>query len=171
MKLDWLNSSARWLVVSTALIACAGAQAEGPRGGEDERLAQVSAVHGGAGPWAVAGYRMGEFALHELGLPRGSFDVEVVHYTPREVQYSCMADGSAAATGASLGRLNLTLAEASVADTRTLYRNKATGRSVVLHVTPAFRARYLDVPREQLGAAGREVMALPDSQIFEIVPP
>lgn len=80
---------------------------------EDEGLRAVASVHGGAGPWAVAGYRMGEFALRELGLPRGSFDLEVVHFTPESVQYSCIADGAAAATGASLGKLNLKLAGAT----------------------------------------------------------
>ncbi len=41
---------------------------------------------------AVAGYRIGERALQELNLPRGSFSVEVVHHTPMELQSSCVAD-------------------------------------------------------------------------------
>ena len=78
----------------------------------DAKLAEVTRIHGGAGPWAVAGFRMGEHALAVLGLARGSFDLEILHFTPREVQYSCIADGAAAATGASVGKLNLTLADA-----------------------------------------------------------
>jgi hypothetical protein len=66
----------------------------------DAALAAVAAVHGGSGPFAVAGYRIGTRALRDLGLPRGSFDVEVVHTSPGEVQWSCIADGVAAATGA-----------------------------------------------------------------------
>ena len=62
----------------------------------DERLAEVARIHGGAGPWAVAGYRMGEHALKELGLERGSFDLVVTHFSPKEVQYACIADGAAA---------------------------------------------------------------------------
>src|SRR5690242_14269068 len=58
----------------------------------DAKLAEVARVHGGAGPWAVAGYRMGAHALGVLGVERGSFDLEIVHYTPKEVQYSCIAD-------------------------------------------------------------------------------
>ena len=35
-----------------------------------ECLARVEAVHGGGGPWTIAGYPMGERALKELRLPR-----------------------------------------------------------------------------------------------------
>lgn len=139
--------------------------------GVDARLAEVARVHGGAGPWAVAGYRMGAFALRELGLERGSFDLEVVHYTPREVQYACIADGASAATGASMGKLNLSLTEAPAPETRTTYRRRsAGGKAVTLRITKAFAARFIDVPRERLAGAGREAMQLPESDVFEVVP-
>jgi formylmethanofuran dehydrogenase subunit E len=136
----------------------------------DAGLAMVAAIHGGAGPWAVAGFRMGEFALRRLGLPRGSFDLEVIHHTPHQVQYSCIADGEAAATGASLGKLNLTLADAMPAETHTVFRRRSTGQSLDLRFTAAFAARYLDVPPGRLAEAGREVMGLRDADIFEVVP-
>jgi formylmethanofuran dehydrogenase subunit E len=137
----------------------------------DARLAEVARAHGGAGPWAVAGYRMGAFALRSLGLERGSFDLEVVHYTPHEVQYACIADGASASTGASVGKLNLSLSEATAPETRTVYRRRAAGgATITLRITKAFAARFLEVPRERLGAAGREAMELPDSDVFEIVP-
>jgi formylmethanofuran dehydrogenase subunit E len=165
-------------ILLSASLACAPAAAQHPHhahpaappAGEQDALAAVAAIHGGAGPWAVAGYRMGRFALTRLGLARGSFDVEVVHYTPAEVQYSCIADGAAAATGASLGKLNLGLETGPAEATRTLYRRRSTGQSVVLRVTEAFKARFEDVPRERLGDAGREVLALRDDEIFEVVP-
>ena len=65
----------------------------------EEQLSRVQEIHGGTGPWAVAGYRIGERALKELGLPRHSFRLLVVHRSPAEVQYSCVADGLQAATG------------------------------------------------------------------------
>lgn len=136
----------------------------------DAQLAEVSRAHGGAGPWAVAGYRMGKHALSRLGLSYGSFDLEIIHYTPREVQYSCIADGAAAATGASLGKLNLMLADAPAPHTHTVYRNRTTGASVTLRTTAPFAARFGDVPRERLAEAGREVMGLEDRDIFEDVP-
>jgi len=112
---------------------------------------------------------MGQFALKQLGLERGSFDLEIIHYTPREVQYSCVADGAAAATGASLGKLNLSLADAPPSDLHTVYRNRATHQTVTLRLTEAFRSRFLNVPREHLGDVGRQVMTLRDEEIFEVV--
>jgi formylmethanofuran dehydrogenase subunit E len=135
----------------------------------DARLEAVARAHGGAGPWAVAGYRMGEHALSALGVPRGSFDLEVTHFTPREVQYSCIADGASAATGASVGKLNLSLVDAPAADTHTTYRRRSTGESLTLRVTRAFRERFANVPMPELAAAGRRVLTLRDDEIFERV--
>lgn len=133
----------------------------------DREIQQVAAIHGGAGPWAVAGYRMGKFAMRKLGLERQSFDLEVTHQSPREVQYSCIADGAAAATGASLGKLNLSLAEADAAHVQTTYRRKSTGQSVTLKPTAAFAGEFRDVPRERLMSEGYRVMQLRDEEIFE----
>lgn len=113
---------------------------------------------------------MGKHAITRLGLQYGSFDLDIVHFTPREVQYSCIADGAAAATGASLGKLNLTLADAPAPATHTVYRNKLNGQTLALRTTDQFAARYADVPRERLSEAGREVMGLKDEAIFQDVP-
>jgi formylmethanofuran dehydrogenase subunit E len=136
----------------------------------DDALDRVAAIHGGAGPWAVAGYRMGAYALARLGLERQSFDLEVVHHTPQKVQFSCIADGAAAATGASAGKLNLRLVDAADADVATTFRRKSTGQAITLRPSRAFAARFADVPRDQLAAAGRAVLALPDAEVFEEVP-
>jgi hypothetical protein len=71
---------------------------------------------------------------------------------------------------ASLGKLNLTLADAAAAETHTVFKRRSTGQSLDLRFTAAFAARYLDVPRDRLAEAGREVMGLPDADIFEVVP-
>jgi formylmethanofuran dehydrogenase subunit E len=113
---------------------------------------------------------MGEAALRRLHVPRQSFDLFVVHKTPHEVQYSCMADGATAATGASVGKLNLTLEDAPASDVATTYVNRATGARVTYRPTAAFRARFLDVPRGDLAAAGKVVAGLPDRELFEEVP-
>src|SRR5215210_7102883 len=68
----------------------------------DEELDAVAAVHGEAGPWAVAGWRMAKYAMKELG-----DDLTVKHESPRAVQLSCIADGAQAATKTSVGKLNL----------------------------------------------------------------
>lgn len=155
------------VALATGAVACT--HAPPPPDPKSEILAAVATAHGGAGPWAVAGYRMGRAALAALGLPRGSFELEVTHFSPHQVQYTCIADGAAAATGASLGKLNLQLAEASEDATHTTYRNRSTGRSVTYRLTTAFRTRFLDVPRPHLAEAGRAVLELADRDIFELV--
>jgi formylmethanofuran dehydrogenase subunit E len=135
----------------------------------DTELDRVAAVHGAPGPWAVAGYRMGKHALAELGLERGTFDLDVSHKSPHEVMFSCIADGASAATGASLGKLNLALVDGTQAELATTYRRKSNGRSITLRPTASFRARYANTPREKARELGREVLALPPDQVFETV--
>jgi len=134
----------------------------------DSALERVAAIHGGTGPFAVAGYRMGERALRELGAERGSFDLEVVHESPPRVQWSCIADGLQAATGTSPGRLNLKLVEVSRDRASSVVRNRRTGKAVTFTLTPAFLDRWKDLPSDQNAAAGAEVMRLADHEIFEI---
>lgn len=135
----------------------------------EHALDAVAEVHGAPGPWAVAGYRMSERALAVLALPRGSFDLQVVHWTPKQVKYSCIADGAAASSGASLGKLNLSLVETTPENVLTVYRNKKTGKSIAYRPTASFAKRYADTPRDQARALGREVMQLPEDQVFEEV--
>jgi formylmethanofuran dehydrogenase subunit E len=113
---------------------------------------------------------MGEYALTKLGLQRQSFDLEVIHHTPQEVQFSCIADGAAAATGASAGKLNLRIVDARESDVATTYRNRSTGQAITLRPARSFAARFRDVPREQLAAAGRIVLTLPEADVFEELP-
>jgi len=144
----------------------------GTDGGPDpkaaERLARTAEVHGEAGPWAVVGYRIGERALKELGLPKHSFSVLVVHRGPAEVQYSCVADGVQAATGASAGKLNLKVEEAPAADLSTVVEDRQSGRRLSFTLRPAFVETIRDLPVDQLRAAGRRVAGLPDDTIFTV---
>jgi len=136
-----------------------------------EALARVGEIHGAAGPFAVAGYRMGQRAMRELGVTSGSFDLDVRHESPAQVQWSCIADGAQAATGASAGKLNLAVREAPPDRTRTVFRRKSTGKSVAFQLKPTFVKRFLDLPRDQLIRAGTEVMSLPDEEIFSASTP
>lgn len=133
-------------------------------------LDDVARIHGAPGPWAVAGYRMSEYAMQKLGLQRGSFDLQITHHTPPKVKYSCIADGAAAYSGASLGKLNLALVDALEDNVLTEYRNKKTGQKVVVRPAAAFRTRYADTPRDKARELGREVLGLPAEQVFEEVP-
>lgn len=132
-------------------------------------LSRVKEVHGGTGPWAVAGYRIGERALKELGLPRQSHALEVIHRCPAEVQYSCIADGVQAATGASPGKLNLRLETATREDLRTVIRDRRSGRTLTFTLEPGFARSISNLSMDRLEAEGRRVAALPDDAIFRVV--
>ena len=135
----------------------------------EEGLARVREVHGGTGPWAVVGYRIGERALKELGLPRHNFGLLVVHRAPAEVQYSCIADGLMAATGVSPGKLNLKLEEVPVERLGTTVEDRQSGRRLSFTLRPEFARSIRDLPMERLEAEGRRVVALPDEAIFAVV--
>ncbi len=132
-------------------------------------LARVKEFHGATGPWAVAGYRIGERALKELRLSRQSHDLEVIHFCPSEVQYSCIADGVQAATGASPGKLNLRVEQAPRDDLRTVIRDRRDGRTLTFTIKPQFVRSIADLPLDRLEAEGQRVAALPDDVIFQIV--
>jgi len=134
----------------------------------DQILKSVAAIHGAAGVFAVAGYRMGERALRELDLTRGSFSIEVVHHTPMEVQWSCVADGLQAATGVSAGKLNLRLVEATKSQSETVVTNRKTGQQIVFRLQPDFLKRFLDIPTEKQPAAGREVATMSEAKVFAV---
>jgi formylmethanofuran dehydrogenase subunit E len=135
---------------------------------ESDALSRVAGIHGAAGVFAVAGYRIGARALIELNYQRGSFALDVTHKTPLEVQWSCIADGIQAATGVSAGKLNLHIVETTRANLETVVRDKKTGRTLVFRLAPGFLQKYLDTPREHQASAAREVLTLPDSSIFSI---
>ncbi len=131
-------------------------------------LARVKEAHGAAGPWAVAGYRIGERALKDLGLPRHSHDLEVVHHCPLQVQYSCMADGLSAATGASPGKLNLRIEESPVDGLKTLVKHRERGRSLTFTLKPEFIRSIANLPVDRLESEGQRVAGLPDEAIFDV---
>ncbi|XXY48538.1 hypothetical protein WME91_51900 [Sorangium sp. So ce269] len=64
----------------------------------------------------------------------GTVGRSVVHHSPRSVQFSCIADGAAAATGASRGKLDLSLVETSEARVEPTYRRRSTGQVLTLPV-------------------------------------
>ena len=154
------------------MVLVCGASAGSGRAGDDavvaERLARVREIHGAAGPWAVAGYRMGERALKELGLPKHAFTLQVVHRCPARVRYSCVADGLQAATGASPGKLNLRVEEATAEAMRTVIRDQKTGRVLTFTLKPEFVRSMANLPHDRLEAEGRRVAGLGDDDIFTV---
>ncbi len=131
-------------------------------------LAEITFVHGGTEPFAVAGYRIGQRALKEFKLSRGSILIEVEHHAPEDVQWASIADGVQVATGVSAGKLNLHIMESPVGDVSTVVRDRRTGKTLVFRLAPQFTSRFAGLSRDRLDAAGAQVIELPDEQIFVI---
>jgi FmdE, Molybdenum formylmethanofuran dehydrogenase operon len=158
-------------ITVSALVALVGCTGTAPEASPEpssrptaSALERVAAVHGGVGPFAVAGYRMGEHALTTLGRTRGEWGIEVVHESPDSVQWSCIVDGLQASTGTSLGRLTLRRERSELVESVVI--DQDTGRRLVYGLTEEFLMRYLDLPPAQLDAAGREVLDLPAADVF-----
>ncbi|MCF2970206.1 formylmethanofuran dehydrogenase subunit E family protein [Synechococcus sp. Nb3U1] len=119
---------------------------------------------------------MGLRALKELDLlsptPHTSvnrFAVEVIHKSPKEIQFTSIVDGLHAGTGASLGKMNLKLVEVgSVTEMVSLVIHRESGKQVEFRVLGTFLEEYRDLPREELLAAGQRVLRLADEEIFEV---
>lgn len=129
----------------------------------DEILASVARVHGAPGIFAVAGYREGQRALKELGP-----SLRVVHHCPLKVQYSCVADGWQAATGVSAGKLSLRVEEGEEVETQV--EDSKSGSTLRFMLRPEFIQRFLNTPYSEQAAAARQVLEMPDDQIFTISP-
>ena len=117
----------------------------------------------------MTGYRLGERPLKDLGLPRHSFSLLIVHHCPAQVQYSCIADGLQAATGASPGKLNLIVKEATVEALKTVVADRNKGRYLTFVLKPEFMESIRDLPSDRLADEGRRIAGLPDDMIFTVV--
>lgn len=136
---------------------------------DEARLDAIAAVHGAAAPWAVAGYRMGQHALSLLKLPSHSHQLQVTHRAPRAAQFACVIDGAQVATGASVGKLNLSLETAPLEVMETIFTNSTTGETVTLRPAKAFIIRFTNSPRERARENGKVVLSLPMAEVFEVV--
>ena len=158
------------LLISICLLLLAGngesVLAQQSNSSTDVTLEAVASIHGMAGPFAVAGYRMGARALRDLNLQRGDFALSVVHESPAQVQWSCVVDGVQAATGASLGKLNLRFETVPINQMVTIIKNRKTGEELRFKLKPEFVRAFLNLPEDQLASAGAKVADPSDSTIF-----
>jgi formylmethanofuran dehydrogenase subunit E len=153
-------------VVTLALLLASGTLAAEP---PDARLEAIAAIHGEAGPWAAAGYRMATFALEKLGVTAGKGDLIVEHRSPGAVQFTCVADGAQAATKVSVGKRSLSWVEVPLDKMETVFTRPSTGARVVLRPSKRFVEAFLNAPREKAHENAKKVFALPDADVFEIV--
>lgn len=150
---------------------------------DPEWLAYAAQFHGHLGPWATAGIRMGMAGVRQVGA-KGYFDVQVICEGPCvKPPKSCFLDGLQVATGATLGKRNLSWVKAEKIVVRV--KNTQTGRLVEIRPT----ARLLGLlssfkprpktdhtkatdddnqhdPAHALEALARKIAAMPDRDIL-----
>jgi len=152
-----MNSRRRLLGLALVPALVAAHDDEG-----DPGLNRVLAIHGSIGPFAVAGYRMGQAAMKQLGLGRASADCEVIHYAPADAELTGVIDGLQAATGASLGKGNLSLVGSAGAESYSVVRNRKSTRQVRFTLT----AGFVKANRGLGAAAGARLIAVAENEIF-----
>lgn len=128
----------------------------------------IRRVHGDTRPAAVAGYRIGENILDIFKLKPGSRDLHVIVHTPLDLNYAGLADGIQAATGASIGKLNLAIREAPASRLQAVFVNLATGQSLRVHFTPAFLQVLAKPSGKGADSTGPRVATMPDDRVFVI---
>ena len=163
-------------MLAPMLVVLVAMEVDGPkdhasgsaRASAPEVIAKILDAHGHVGPWAVAGYRMGQRALEELKLPRHSKSLLVVHHTPLEFKFTCAADGVMAVTGATPGKLNIRLEECPLSELRTVITDRSTGRVLTFRILPERARELAGVTPSQLETMSRRFAELPDEAIFTV---
>ncbi len=139
-----------------------------PRVAPSQVIERILDAHGHVGPWAVVGYRMGQRALEEFHLPRHSKSLLVVHHTPLEFKFTCAADGVMEITGATPGKMNISLEECALPDLRTVITDRSSGRVLTFRILPERARELAGVTPEQLDAMSQRFAELDDDAIFTI---
>lgn len=164
-------------VTTTTATAAGGATRSTPgrnewnRGREPQDWwGEIVRYHGHMGPWNVLGWRIGRAALRELGAAWGEHTLEVVCHIPLAMPYSCLADGLTVATGNSIGRLDIRLAEELSTATLHVSVRRKDRRGPVLEFWPA-RAYVRQIetqPASQLEALSKKSATLPEAELFTL---
>ncbi len=136
----------------------------------NRNLQSIRALHGRLDPGAVAGYRIGQRALAELGLASGSSDLLAIHRAALNSQFAAMLDGIQAATGATLGRLNLRMVESDTKPVETIFSNKSTGHSVVIRLSKAGLGMVSLPDGKESEARALKLATMRDDELFDVMP-
>jgi formylmethanofuran dehydrogenase subunit E len=158
------------LALALSLLLTSSDAGTPSRAVEETRFVHGSPAHGVPGPWALVGHRIGAHALRKLGRTReGAFSLEVVHRSPAEVRYTCLADGLMASTGVSPGKLNLKLESApSEAEMETVVKDRKAKKQLIYRLLPSFRDRARPVDFADFPAAAKWLEAMGDAELFTV---
>jgi len=125
----------------------------------------LRAFHGHLGPYALAGVRVGRYAVAQLQADR-HFGIEADVWCPDAPPPSCFMDGIQWSTGCTLGKRNIRHHVAEVVEARFL--NRRTGESLRLRLRPQAVNSAVEVMKEHGDEAGAATLdALSDEELVE----
>lgn len=128
-------------------------------------LEALRAFHGHLGPYALAGVRLGRYAVAGLNAER-HFGLEADVYCPDRPPPSCFMDGVQWSTGCTMGKRNLRHHVAEGVEVRFL--NRRTGEALRLRLKTQAIAQAVEAMREQNDEAGAAALdALSDEELLE----
>lgn len=131
---------------------------------------EIERTHGHVGPWNVLGLRIGQAAMREFDVKWGGHELDIVCYVPMTTPYTCMTDGLVVATGNSLGRLDIRLAEVVARDLIhvCIHRKNGTGPVLLFRPRPPYLER-IDAPMvSELENLSRQCSTMKEADLFEI---
>jgi formylmethanofuran dehydrogenase subunit E len=125
-------------------------------------LNQAKAFHGHLGPYLVLGLRMGLLATTLL--KKSHFELQAEIHTPKNPPHSCLVDGIQLATGCTMGKGNITLAE-----DEEMYGIFSTDtESVKLCMKKDVLSSIPDATREELEPFARALFTRKDEELFDV---
>lgn len=130
---------------------------------------EIVRYHGHMGPWNVMGWRMGRAALRELDAQWGDHSLEIVCHLPLATPYTCLADGLTVATGNSIGRLDIRLAEEQT--TQTLHvsvRRKGGGPALEFWPNPGYITQIERRPVSEMEAFSHRSAEMKEPELFTV---
>jgi len=135
-----------------------------PRPDDPAWLVASVRLHGHLGPWAVLGARVGQAVLADLDC-KGYFDVRIEVSGPiAKPPPRCIVDGLQFATGATLGKGNISAALAETFEIRAT--NTKTDQTVRYQLTEQVLADISDLSgHDQVEALARTLAIRPLEQI------
>jgi len=127
-----------------------------------EKLDLIKLIHGHIGPNVVLGYKMGRLALKLLGVDRFSLQ-KVVTRVGSTPPTSCAIDGIQLSCGASVGRGNLKICNAS--NYSATFISKEKGK-VIIKLSNEWKEKLKKLTSEKLESLALEIWNTDEEKLF-----